>query len=153
MKTETRMRAFWLRGMAVAVCCVVSLCLASCGAVTATGQGTVRAGDAQNGRSITLHPGQTLIVTLPTTYWTIRGSSDAQALAPTGDPVASPASVDSCHFGGCTAIGGTTSQTFRAVAPGTATVTASRVTCGEAMGCVGASGQYQLTVEVTAATK
>ena len=92
-------------------------------------------------------------MTLPTTYWTIQGSSDAQALVAIGDPVASPAPVDSCHFGGCTALGGTTAQTFRAVAPGTATVTASRTTCGEAMGCVGVNGQCQLTVEVTTVTK
>lgn len=151
MTDKTRVRNDWLRGGGVAICCLVCLCLASCGA--ASGQGTVRAGDAQNGQTITLQPGQTLTVTLSTTYWTIQGSSNAQALAPAGAPVASPASIDSCHFGGCAALGGTTSQTFRAVAPGTARVTASRVTCGEAMACVGASGRYALTVEVVVATK
>lgn len=151
MTDTTGTSSVWPRAVVVALCCLVCLWLAGCGA--ASGQGTIHAGDAQNGQTITLQPGQTLIVKLSTTYWTIQGSSNAQALVSTGAPVASPASLNSCHYGGCTAQGGTTSETFRAVAPGTATVTASRTTCGEAMGCVGATGQYALTVEVVAATK
>lgn len=151
MTTQTRVRVSWLRGVVMAAGIAVCLCVAGCGA--ATGQSSVRAGDAQNGQTITLLPGQTLTVKLSTTYWTMQGSSNTQALVSMGAPVASPAPMDSCHFGGCTAQGGSISETFRAVAPGTAMVTASRTTCGEAMGCVGSSGQYELTVVVTAAAK
>lgn len=44
---------------------------------------------------------------------------------------------------------GTTSALFKAVKAGTATVSANRVSCGEARRCVGAEGQYQLTVVVS----
>jgi hypothetical protein len=154
------MTAFWLRGVVIASCCVAGMCLVSCEAVAghgpggttpSGGAGGIHAGYDQNGTSITLHPGQTLIVTLPTTYWTIQGSSNPQALAPVGAPIASLAPKDSCTFGGCLALQGSTIETFRAVGPGVALVTASRVTCGEAMGCVGSAGRYQLTVTVTTA--
>lgn len=148
MNSEIRATAFWLRGAAVAACCAVCMCLASCGWLAPSGQPVnFRAGDDQNGTSMTLHPGQTLLVTLSSTYWSFQGSSDAQVLAPVGAPVASPGS---CPPGvGC----GTVAQEFRAVGTGTAHVAASRVSCGEAMRCVGASGQYELTVKVTAASQ
>ncbi|HKT37795.1 MAG TPA: hypothetical protein VJR48_05445 [Ktedonobacterales bacterium] len=82
------------------------------------------------------------MVTLGSTYWTIQGSSNPQALVPVGTAVASPGSCP--PGGGC----GTVSQEFRAVAPGVAQITASRVSCGEAMRCIGAAGQYELTVQV-----
>lgn len=155
MSGGTWTHTFWRRGAAVASGCIVCLCLAGCVALGGqstgtTAAGAVRAGDAQNGKTITLHPGQVLIVTLSTTFWTFQGSSNIQALAPADAPVASPAPRDSCHYGGCTAVNGSVTATFHAVAPGAASVTASRVSCGEAMGCVGGAGQYQLTVEVTA---
>jgi hypothetical protein len=78
-----------------------------------------------------MHPGQTLLVTLGSTYWTIQGSSDSQVLAPLGAAVTTPQS--------CSAPPGS----------GIALVSASRVSCGEAMRCVGPAGHYQLTVQVT----
>lgn len=148
MNSGRRAMAFWRRGAAVAACFAVCVCLASCGWSAPSGQpASFRAGDDQNGTSMTLHPGQTLLVTLASTYWSFQGSSDTQVLAPVGAPVISPASCP--PGGGC----GTVAQEFRAVGSGTAQVTASRVTCGEAMRCVGASGQYQLTVTVTVASQ
>jgi hypothetical protein len=98
--------------------------------------------------SLTLPAGQTLLVTLASTYWSFQGSSNPQVLVSLGGPVVSPAPMGTCPVAGSGC--GTISQEFRAVAPGTAQVTASRVSCGEASRCVGASGRYQLTVEVTA---
>jgi uncharacterized Zn-binding protein involved in type VI secretion len=97
--------------------------------------------------SITRHPGQTLLVTLGSTYWTIQGSSNSLVLAPVGAAVTSPQPFSAPPGSGC----GTVSQEFRADKYGTAQVTASRVSCGEAMGCVGPTGQYQLPVQGTAA--
>ena len=174
MSSKTHGLSFWRRGAVVAACCAFCVCLASCGvsagprtlattpatipattpATTSatipatTPAGVARAGFDQNGATIILQAGQTLILTLPTTYWTIQGSSNTQALAPDGAPVASPAPVNSCSYGGCWAVNGSVSAVFHAVAVGTATVSASRVTCGEAMGCSGSAGQYLLTVEV-----
>jgi hypothetical protein len=92
-----------------------------------------------------MHPGQTLMVTLGSTYWTIQGSSDSQVIAPVGAAITTPQSCSAPPGSGC----GTVSQEFRAVKSGTAQVTASRVSCGEAMRCVGPAGQYKLTVQVT----
>ncbi len=144
-------RAFWPRVAGVAACRVVcmclmfGICLASCALPwQGTPSSDIQAGDSQNGTVITLHPGQILMVTLGSTYWTIQGSSDSQVLSPVGAAVTSPESCSAPPGSGC----GTVSQEFRAAGSGTAQVTASRVSCGEAMGCVGPAGQYQLTVQV-----
>ncbi|HKV84697.1 MAG TPA: hypothetical protein VJN88_09085, partial [Ktedonobacterales bacterium] len=147
MSSKTHGLSFWRRGAVVAACCAFCVCLASCGVsagprtlattpatipatTPATTSATIpagvaRAGFDQNGATIILQAGQTLILTLPTTYWTIQGSSNTQALAPNGAPVASPAPVNSCSYGGCWAVNGSVSAVFHAVAVGTATVSAS----------------------------
>lgn len=151
MNSGVSTRAFWPRASVVAACGLVCLCLlfvmclASCALPwQGTPSSDIQAGDNQNGTSITMHPGQTLMVTLGSTYWTIQGSSDSQVLTPVGAAVTSPESCDAPPGSGC----GTVSQEFRAAGSGTARVTASRVSCGEAMRCVGPAGQYQLTVQV-----
>jgi len=137
----------------VVLCCAVCLCLASCGQSLGTPASSpavnVRAADAQNGSSLTLRAGQTLLVTLASTYWSFQGTSNPQVLVPVGGPVVSPAPSPTCPVAGSGC--GTVAQEFRAVAPGTAQVTASRVSCGEALRCGDAAGHYRLTVEVTAA--
>jgi hypothetical protein len=112
---------------------------------------SIRAGDDQNGKSITLQPGQTLLVMLSSTYWSFQGSSNPQVLAAVGAPTASPAPRSTCPVigTGC----GTVSEMFRAVAAGTVQVTASRVSCGEAMGCTSATANYQVTVHVADASQ
>lgn len=103
------------------------------------------AGDAQNGQSISVHAGDTIRITLNTTAWTFAGSSDPSVVQKQGEQVVSPAPHGTCLPGmNC----GTTTATFKAMKPGSATVTASRLSCGEARRCVGAEGQYQLTVDV-----
>lgn len=148
MNRGVSIRAFWPRAMVVAACSVLCVCLASCALPwqgTPSPSSDIQAGDNQNGASITMRPGQTLLVTLGSTYWTIQGSSDSQVLAPVGAAVISPQSCDAPPGSGC----GTVSQEFRAAGSGMAQVTASRVSCGEAMRCVGPAGQYQLHVQVT----
>jgi hypothetical protein len=146
MNREAPARECWLGRAAVVACCVIGLVLAGCrGTSGTTTPSSVHAGDAQNGTTVTLHPGQTLVVALASTYWTFAGSSDPKVLASVGTPVAAPGT---CPPGaGC----GTVSQAFHAVGPGTAQVSASRVSCGEAMRCTGGAGSYRLTVQVTAA--
>jgi hypothetical protein len=145
-----------LRVAGVILLCAVCVGLMSCVERGASGGTTssnmtfgVLAGDDQNGQSITLHPGQTLLVTLASTYWSIAGSSNANVLAAIGAPTTSPAPTGTCPVAGSGC--GVVSETFRAVAVGTAQVTASRVSCGEAMRCTGANGHYQVTVHVLAA--
>jgi hypothetical protein len=107
----------------------------------------VRAGYRQNGRSVTLHPGDRLIVTLPSTNWSFHRSSNPRVLGLIG-PVRVVRTLfnrATCPYGGC----GTVTARFRAVWPGIAQVSASRTSCGEAMGCTGAAAIYRLTAVVT----
>jgi hypothetical protein len=43
---------------------------------------------------------------------------------------------------------GTVTAVFAAIAPGSARLTASRISCGEALRCTGSDGVYVLTVTV-----
>jgi hypothetical protein len=105
--------------------------------------GTVAVADANDGQTVTLHPGEHLRVALASTYWQIQPSSDPSVLRADGSPATSPS--PGCVPGaGC----GTAAATFTAVAPGHATVVATRTSCGEAMGCQGAAGHYQIEVVV-----
>lgn len=165
-----------LRGIVVgrfAVCVVALCCVVGCGGADiatngptttnasasahatsnatpgATGSATpiptvVSAGDADDGHAITLQTGQLLHVSLSSTYWTLADSSDPNVLRERGTPVVSPQPSGCVPGAGC----GTASAVYVAVAAGTAHVSASRTSCGEAMGCTGSSGSWSLTVDV-----
>ena len=128
----------WLVAM---LACVV----AACGSSAHRTPQEYAAGVAQDRLTIKVHVGDTVRVTLDSTEWTFSGSSDAAVLLQDGQQAVSPAPPETCVPGeGC----GTTSAVFRALRAGTATVDASRVSCGEARVCVGAEGKYELTVVV-----
>jgi hypothetical protein len=125
---------------------VFVLAVMACGSPSSPQPREVAVGDAQNGQSVSAHVGDTLRIVLSSTTWTISGSSDPSVLQSQGEQVVSPAPAGSCYPGmGC----GTTTAVFRAMRPGTATVTATRVSCGEARRCVGAEGQYQVVIIVS----
>jgi hypothetical protein len=128
--------------------------LAACGSVVAPGGGghpspssrhLQVAGDADNGRTLELRIGDRLEVGLHSTYWTIKGSSNPQVLLAESPVVISPSLSRCVPGGGC----GTVAMTFDVVGTGSADVTASRTSCGEAMGCIGGDGSYKITVVVT----
>lgn len=104
------------------------------------------AGDSDNGRTFQLHVGDRLEVRLGSTYWTVKGSSNPGVLVAEGPMVVSPSPSGCVPGGGC----GTVAVTFDVVGAGTADVTASRTSCGEAMGCTGSEGSYRITVVATA---
>lgn len=107
----------------------------------------VHAGDKQDGGKVTLKRGQKLRVVLHSTYWEFKAVSEPSVLRQIGTPVVSPRA--GCVPGqGC----GTVTATYVAKTAGTTTVTASRTSCGEAMGCTAAAGGYTLTVSVRAAS-
>jgi hypothetical protein len=108
----------------------------------------IRVGESENGRTLTLHPGQVLAVKFGSTFWTFKGSSNPRVLAQLGPAVVAQTQFNksTCPYGGC----GTVTARFRAVRSGTAQVSAIRTSCGEAMGCTGAAGLYHLTVVVRA---
>jgi hypothetical protein len=129
--------------------------LASCGAaMTGAGAspspgsspeaGLIVATDSDNGKTLELHVGDRLEVTLNSTYWNIQESSDLSVVRLAGPMAVSPRPNGCVPGGGC----GLAIATFDAVGTGTADVTASRTSCGEAMRCVGSAGSYRLSVVV-----
>ena len=89
-------------------------------------------GDAANGRTVQACVGQTIRLELASTYWQDVSSSDEAVLAADGPSSVAPASPGTCvPGGGC----GSVERTFQASASGTATVSAHRTTCGEALQC------------------
>lgn len=101
--------------------------------------------EAYNGRTLALSVGSEVTLELASTYWQVGDSSDPAVLELVSGPNASAAAMGACvPGGGC----GTVAAIFRALAPGRATITASRTTCGEAMRCTGTDGAYEVTVVV-----
>ena len=112
--------------------------LASCGAVITGSEaspspgstpeaGLIVATDSDNGKILDLHVGDRLEVKLASTYWNIHESSNLSVVRLAGPAIAY----------------------FDAVGSGSADVTASRTSCGEAMRCVGSAGSNRLSVVVT----
>ena len=107
----------------------------------------VKVDNSKDGQSVQVHVGDTVKVTLNSTYWTFDQSSDPSVLKELGDQVVTPDPIGSCLPGmGC----GVTTAWYKALSAGSATVSASRVSCGEALRCVGNQGAYRVTVVVTA---
>jgi hypothetical protein len=129
--------------------------LASCGAAM-TGSGPspssgstpqaalIVAMDSDNGKTLELHVGDRLEVKLESTYWNIHESSDLSVLRLSGPMAISPRPTGCVPGAGC----GLAIASFNAVGSGSADVTASRNSCGEAMRCVGSAGSYRLSVVV-----
>jgi hypothetical protein len=116
-------------------------------AISTTAGPSVAATEADNGHTVTIARGGTLTVRLNSTYWLFGTNTSGAALRETGRPTTSavPLTASHCVPGqGC----GTVTAVFQAVAPGTAMVTASRHSCGEAMACPPLQDTYQLTVVV-----
>jgi hypothetical protein len=98
--------------------------------------------DAQDRRTVTARVGDVVRVQLGSTYWRFDAVT-GPVLRPAGAPAFAPG--PSCvPGGGC----GTITQTYRARATGTAHVTASRTTCGEALRCAPSQRSYAVTVVV-----
>jgi hypothetical protein len=103
----------------------------------------VGAGD--NGRTVAVTVGDVVSLRLASTYWQVAPATpaavlrtDSRATLPSG-PARSCVPGQGCGF----AVAG-----FTAVAPGRATISASRTTCGEALRCSPARSRYRLTVLV-----
>ena len=135
---------------------VAAAFLASCGAATTGGGASPSPGstpiapltvarDSDSGKTVELRVGDRLEVKLDSTYWTIHESSNPSVLRRAGPAVISPQPHGCVPGAGC----GRAIASFDAVGRGSADVTASRNSCGEAMGCVGSAGSYRLSVVVT----
>jgi hypothetical protein len=98
--------------------------------------------DTDKGRTVAVRKGETISVTLGSTYWQFDPSSDPAVLRAIGEPV---------YVRGKCAVGegcGTVTQAFQALNTGTAVISARRTSCGEALACQPDQKSYTLTVTV-----
>jgi hypothetical protein len=95
-----------------------------------------------NGTTVTVHLGDTVVVVLHSTYWTFDVARTV--LQPLGEPQPSPTTC-AVPGGGC----GTVTARYNASHVGTATLSAHRDSCGEAVRCTGGTGDWTVTVRVT----
>jgi hypothetical protein len=140
--------------LAIAITAALCAMSTACGGLPSHGQlpaatsprtaAALTATDGENGHRITVHVGDRVSVILHSTYWDFAGSSNAAVMAPDGSPKVSPNPSGCVPGQGC----GTVTAVFVAIAPGTAQITASRVSCGEALRCTGSAGTYRLAVTV-----
>lgn len=103
----------------------------------------VQIGDARDGGTVSLRVGQKLRVVLHSTYWEFKPVATPLVLRAASAPQVAPKS--GCVPGqGC----GTVTELYVARSVGRATVKAARTSCGEAMGCTAAAGEYSVLVVV-----
>jgi hypothetical protein len=103
--------------------------------------------EADAGKTVQAGAGDTVVLVLHSTGWSAPASSPASVLQSAGAPTTAPSSGPSCRPGsGC----GITTETFTAAHAGTAHITATRTSCGEARRCTGGQGTFDLTVVVAA---
>jgi hypothetical protein len=101
--------------------------------------------DSSNGTSVTIAAGGRIQISLASTYWTFDPSSNPAVLAVQGPQQVTPCPINTTVPGsGC----GTATMTFVAEGAGTATLSAHRTSCGEAMLCTGDQGSFKVTVVV-----
>jgi hypothetical protein len=135
------MRSRWVLVLGMAV-------LAYSGMVSAAAAGTiVHVGDRWNGKAVTLHVGDVLSATLGSTYWMF-GPTPSNLAA--DGPMTTHVGGSSCpRFpgSGC----GWVQRQYQATRAGSAVLSASRTSCGEALRCTGGAGRWRLTVRVVGA--
>jgi hypothetical protein len=150
--TSTAVRGELMRGIAVTA---AALALATAGCASSGGQGgsggggtavgtpprKIELGMSATGRTVTAHLNDVIEVRLGSTYWRfhpvtggVLSRGKLVTHAPSG-PVRIPGTGR-----------GTVIATYRVLKSGTARVSASRTTCGEAMRCSGAQSSFALTV-------
>jgi hypothetical protein len=96
------------------------------------------------GKTVHVQVGDKVELLLHSSYWTIAPSPDPSALAEHGKPVYLKPSR-ACPPGvGCAPV----EVTFTADKPGTVMLTASRISCGEAMMCGPSQRHYQVIVDI-----
>lgn len=140
------------RLVAVAALALLAACSSSPAAPvhtgTSTGTSTGSAGSTtigfpDKGRTITVAAGSQVVVTLDSTYWNFE-PLPSRTLVVASRPTYRAAGGHPVPGSGA----GSVREVLRAVGAGTATITAQRSSCGEAMRCVGGLGTFQVTVVV-----
>jgi len=141
-------------GLFVVAACTTGAGQSSAGPSTSSAAPTGSAGpcaspttvdDSAAQTAVHLCVGQVLTLVLHNTHWEQIASSDQGVLRADGAPTIQLAAPSACVPGaGC----GTITETFVATGPGSATVSAHRTSCGEALQCASGQGSFTLSVAV-----
>jgi len=132
----------------VATALLASACSGQTGTATSTtrspGLPVVHLSVTDAGRTVAVVDGVRLVVALDSTYWMFRPVAAGGVLRAVGRPRVVP-QLGHCVPGqGC----GTVTAEFAATGTGSATVEATRTTCGEALRCTAGQGDYRVQVLV-----
>jgi predicted secreted protein len=112
---------------------------------TSSASAPVTVDEQSNGTTVSLQPGQTLTVTLHSTYWQLALPSGVDLIRVETPPTArTSAGCGSIPGTGC----GTVTATYLAHGRGESVVSAHRDSCGEALRCVGSQGDWRIVVHV-----
>lgn len=159
MATEagTRRRGLTGRSAArLAFCTAVAALIAvmaGCGTAKSVSQGPMAGphqvmvvSDDSNGKTVHVTVGEHVKLILSSTYWHVHGSSSDAVLAQSGRArlLPRPKSCPKIPGLGCVPF----ETTFTALAKGTAVITASRQTCGEALACQPPQEHFKVTIVV-----
>jgi hypothetical protein len=128
---------------------VVTACASAAGTPGTGSTGSPRViavHDNANGKTISARVGDTVELTLSSSYWNVAGSSTSRVLRQDGaaTPLPRPSDCPPVPGLGCVPI----RVKFTALTNGTALIKASRTTCGEALKCVKQATRFTLTVIV-----
>jgi hypothetical protein len=125
---------------------VVTACASAAGAPGTGSPNVIAVHDNANGKTIFARVGDTVELTLSSSYWDVAGSSTPRVLRQDGSAALLPRPSDCPPMPGlgCVPI----RVKFTALTNGTAHITASRTTCGEALKCVKQATRFTLTVIV-----
>lgn len=129
--------------------CAVVLAVSACGSGSSAGPGSTSStttthtlDEHDNGHTVDVNFGDTIVVVLHSTYWTF--AVPQTVLQPIGLPQPSPSSCG-VTGGGC----GTVTSTYNAGHVGETTLHAHRDSCGEAVRCTGSNADWSVTVRVS----
>ncbi|MGB8651073.1 MAG: hypothetical protein WCD35_10475 [Mycobacteriales bacterium] len=123
--------------------CLLSACAGGGGTSVTTAPRVVHVDESANGTQVQLRVGDHLDVALAGTYWQLAAPT-GKVLTPGPLPSSSPQPPCRPVGSGC----GSTAADYVATTAGTATVQATRVSCGEALRCTPDKSHWALTVTV-----
>ncbi|HET9728879.1 MAG TPA: PASTA domain-containing protein [Acidimicrobiia bacterium] len=103
-------------------------------------------GDADNGHTVQARVGQEIDINLDSTYWQFDTTLNRAIVDYSSGGVTVVTTPGCVPGGGC----GTITGHFIARAVGTAVISASRTSCGEALACAPAQSHWSVTIHVTA---
>ena len=117
----------------------------SSGSPSSTTTSTHNLDESANGKHLAVHFGDTIVVTLHSTYWTF-GVPGGFILQPITPPqIGKGVNCPKVPGSGC----GTVTITYNVGKVGTGSIVAHRTSCGEALKCTAAQSTWSVTITAT----